>query len=122
MSCYHKIEILSEIIPIAYCRLTLQVVVKTEKGNTSGMQGHLRTSHPEQFIDLRSSREANESFDGGVVDEGEKDLKVVAQKDVPEPFEWNRPKRKKRSLVWNYFEQMVRTLFHIKTLISKYLY
>ncbi len=92
------------------CRLFFQVVVKTEKGNTSGMQGHLRTAHPEQFVDLRSSRQANESFEGEVGDEGEKDVKVVAPQDPPEPFEWNnRPKRKKRSLVWNYFEQLVST-------------
>jgi hypothetical protein len=87
------------------------------------MQGHLRTSHPEQFADLRSSREANESFDGGVVDDEDKDLKVITHQNVPEPFEWNRPKRKKRSLVWNYFEQMVCILllifyFHKRVYVS----
>jgi hypothetical protein len=44
--------------------LCSQTVVKTEKGNTSGMAGHLRTSHPDLFLALKTSRESNEAFDG----------------------------------------------------------
>ena len=36
--------------------------MKTEKGNTSGMSGHLRTSHPDLFTALKLSRQSNESF------------------------------------------------------------
>ena len=37
-------------------------MVKTEKGNTSGMAGHLRSLHPDLYRALKSSRDAKESF------------------------------------------------------------
>ena len=35
-----------------------QATVKTEKGNTSGMSAHLRTSHPDLFMALKSNNES----------------------------------------------------------------
>jgi hypothetical protein len=47
----------------------LQVIVKTEKGNTSGMSGHLRSVHHELFMALKTSRESNEAFEGENIEE-----------------------------------------------------
>ena len=57
------IQMFTECCIFIFVNITFfQTLVKTEKGNTSGMAGHLRSLHPDLYRALKSSRDAKESF------------------------------------------------------------
>jgi hypothetical protein len=39
-----------------------QIIIKTGKGTTSGMLGHLRSSHTDIYVLIKTVKESDESF------------------------------------------------------------